>query len=102
VQAYQNLINFRGQLYILIPIHTYRSYINVMSTKFRDCILIHSPNSILVLITIILVSITVILVVINDSVVGDMMEGVIVSICECFKEMRNAITKHVGRVAQSV
>ena len=56
-----------------------------MPAKFRDCILIHSPNSTLVLITIILMSITVILVVINDLVVGGMMEGVIVSTCESFK-----------------
>jgi len=47
-------------------------------------------------------SVTVIPVVINDSIVGDMMAGVMVSTFECFKEMRNAITKHVGRVAQSV
>ena len=73
-----------------------------MSAKFRDCILIHSCNRIFVLITIILMSITVILVMINDSVVGDTMEWVIVSTCECFKEMCNAITKHVGPVAQSV
>jgi hypothetical protein len=67
-----------------------------MSPEFRDCILIHSPSSILVLITIILMNISVILVVINDSVVGGMMKGTIVSTCECFKEMCNAITKHTN------
>jgi hypothetical protein len=54
-----------------------------MSAKFRDCISIHFPNSILVLITIILRGIIVILFVINDSVVGGIMEGMIILTCEC-------------------
>lgn len=67
-----------------------------MSAKFRDYILIHSLNSIFVLTTIILISITVILDVIKYSVDGGMMEWVIVSTCEYFKEMCNAIIKHTN------
>ena len=36
-----------------------------------------------------------ILVAIKGSVVGGMMEGAIVSTCECFKEMFNAIIKNM-------